>query len=457
MTWRPSWSRVGLAFLAAAGLGPVAASAQTISAPPRSEPQTRAAGADTRSSARQQVVFNGSFLGGHDDDSLAEGRSPAEGAPITGGTVFADSGLRYSLVKGVHSLLATGRGFVNAYPGTEFDTGAGGDGNVEVVTGSERTQVSGALMLRSDPFFSLGAFGPLAPAVEAGVLPDSSPIAAISLERAVTTAGTASLSQRWGLRHTTQVRYNYTKRDRRGALGRDFTSRDLQLTHSYLVGRNSTIGVAVNDTANDFFRTSGGQSAGQMSTRVAEVRVGRTIRPSRTRRVALSGGVGAQRTQGTLGATAAQYEFWSPTVSASVQTDIGRNWTLASDYRRAVAALDGLGGDAFPSNTFLLRTGGPIARKLSVSASVGSANGQAGAGESLGAYRDYTVTGQASYALAACCAAVVNYSHFEYDVTGAISGLPGDISRSSLRVGVSVTAPQPRAQGTTERGRRSGN
>lgn len=403
------------------------------------------------------MIYSGSFLGGRDNDSLAQGRLPAEGAPITGSTVFADSGLRYSLVKGVHSLLATGRGFVNAYPGTEFDTGAGGDTNVEVVTGSERTQVTGAVTFRSDPFFSLGAFGPLAPAVATGVLPDSSPIAAVSLERAVTTIGTASLSQRWSLRHTTQVRYNYMKRDRRGALGRDFTSRDLQLTHSYLVGRNGTIGVSVIDTVNDFFRTSGGQSAGQMSTRVAELRFGRTVRPSRTRRVVLSGGVGAQRTQGTLGVTAAQYEFWSPTVSASVQTDIGRSWTLASDYRRAVAALDGLGGDAFPSNTFLLRTGGPIARKLSVSASLGSANGQAGAGDSLGAYRDYTVTGQASYALAACCAAVVNYTRFEYDVQGAISGLPSDISRSSLRVGISVTVPESRGQGTTERGRRSGN
>lgn len=404
------------------------------------------------------MVFSGSFLGGRDDDSLAEGRSPAEGAPITGGTIFADSGLRYSLVKGVHSFVANGRGFVNAYPGTEFDPGAGGDGNVEVVTGSERTQVTGGVMLRSDPFFSLGAFGPLSPAVEAGVLPDASPITAISLERAVTTSASASLSRQWSLRHSTQLRYNYMKRDRRGALGRDFSSRDLQFTYSYLVGRNSTIGAVVVDTANDFFRTTGGVSAGRMATRVAELRAGRTIRLSRTRRVVLTGGAGAQRTAGDLGVTGQPYEFWSPTVSLGLQTDIGRNWTLASDYRRAVAAIDGVGGDAFPSNTFLFRTGGPIARRLSVTASIGSANGRAGAGESLGAYRDYTLTGQGSYALASCCAAVVSYTRFEYEVDGALStSLPSDISRSSLRVGLSITVPQARAQGTTERGRRSGN
>jgi hypothetical protein len=119
--------------------------------------------------------------------------------------------------------------------------------------------------------------------------------------------------------------------------------------------------------------------------------------------------------------------------------------------------LDRISRESFPSNTIFLRTGGLIGRRVQTTISGGYSSGRTGVAGDSGRYENRTVTAQLSYAIARCCATVVNYNRYDYEIVGVRdvpAGLPPSMKRDSVNVGFSLNLPLYDSQRRTPRPRR---
>jgi hypothetical protein len=124
--------------------------------------------------------------------------------------------------------------------------------------------------------------------------------------------------------------------------------------------------------------------------------------------------------------------------------DLGRSWLVRGIFSRGLTILEGVSNASFYANAAAVQLGGLIERRLDATVALGLASGKtATPGDEIGRYRTYTGTTQLRWALAQCCAAIVNYNYYHYTLTGIAlaQGFPTSMNRHAVRVGFSVWLP----------------
>ena len=312
--------------------------------PPSRSPEQVVATADESRRTVHTLTLTSALTGGRDSAGIAGATGGVGGDVSTGAAnAFADLGLSYSSSRGSRRFGVSGRGYVNSYPTSAIQSGFGADMSVGGETAlGRRTRAAANVIGRYDPFFSLGAFTP-APATGEGVpSPEMSPVNALIVNQHVwTTMGTASLVREWNPRQSTTVAYTLQSMDRRGSVGNDSTTHGGQLTHGLALGRSMQVSGGYQYSQSELTDVNNPARSGTFSAHGGEFRVTLLRRLSRTRRVRLSGGAGAQRVD-VIDLNDRVTPYWVPTGIGEVRVDIGRSWALSGDFRRAASTLSGV-------------------------------------------------------------------------------------------------------------------
>lgn len=427
------------------------AAAQVISAPARSTVPN--AGAEPQ----QTLTITASTTGGWDENQTGLLGAVGGDVGLSGYTAFADAGLAYTRTQGARESGVTARGYVSSFPGSNVQTGFGGDFSGRSAVGFGRTRLDLIGRARYEPFFSLGAFAPTQG--EAVAPADSTPLAGLSVDQHAWSYDAGStLSRTWSAMTNTSAGYSYLRRDFSGAsnLGSDTEMHSLQVAHTVGLDRTTGLGWTYQLTESSFNAPTSSIQTGDMTTHAVEMTFNIQRRLTRTRRLALQVGGGAQHAAGQVNATA-PYAYWTPTALATLRVDLGRSWALNADYRRATAALASFTQRPFAGDTVQLRTGGNLARRVNAAVTLAYSGGESAAVGERGRFSNTIAAAQLGFDVARWCSAVIGYTHFQYslaELVGVPSALPRDFSRSALRGGVTIVLPVIDAQrGSRDRGR----
>ncbi len=432
-----------LVLLCLAVLSATASEAQVIQAPPRV--LQRQPDSDR---LRQELTLEMDLLGGFDDNLSPEGQGGVfEFLPRPSGyTGFAATRIRYWIGRPERSIEVRGGGFVNAFRNIGLTPSYGGElelqGRTEL---GRRTEVNVGQNVRSAPFFALGAFNSLQPAVaDAGAeVPDSSPMNAFSKIRSLALDTSASLRRRWTRRTTMDLSYNFNERTYEDGPAFDSRRHVGSLSYDRSIGRSS--GLEASYRYSDFTSIDAeGNRPIEDHTLELGVRYGRDV--SRRRRVEISGGAGAVYTATIDALTRQPRRFWGPSGYATARIDLARTWTLAADYRRAVSVLQGLTAQAFFTHAGSVRLGGLLTDRMDLAFAGLYSNGQAGGardGPEPGRFETYAVTSQFRVLVTRWWSAVVSYSHYRYRLNSVASRTLGisPTSRNAVNVGFTVQVP----------------
>jgi hypothetical protein len=134
--------------------------------------------------------------------------------------------------------------------------------------------------------------------------------------------------------------------------------------------------------------------------------------------------------------------------SASTAIDVGRSWSINSDYHRSVSVPYALNTTQSPYVTHNLGAGfgGLLTDRIKLIGNGAFTNGQARAPLISGQarYHGYTVTGQLDFELSNSMTAMFNISHVETQMNVLASqafGVIPNLRRTQSRVGLSWTLP----------------
>ena len=383
------------------------------------------------------------FLGGF-DDNLKTVPSQAFVPSESGYLGRAATRIRYRMVRETGSLEARGGGFVNRFS-TVGTPSMGGDltvrGRREL---GRRTVMTLSQDVRSDPFFTLGAFDSLQQddAGEGNGLESSSTNAA-ALSRSLVLGTATSIRHRWRPRTATSVSYRFRDRSYSERVRPDSRSHQAEVSAEHSISRASGLEVS--------YRFSDEEATDPLGSRQTVQNHGATIGLryvkdlSRTRRVRLSGGVGPTVFE-TLDGVAQQPQRVRGTIGyGTAIVDLGQaSWTLESSYRRTVSVLHGFGS---PVRTYLtdaanVRLGGLLNDRAEVVFSGGYSNGRAGTDADT--FDSYAVTGQVSVPVTDWWWTMVSYGHYRYTLSRAASValvLAPRLQRNTLYVGFTLRTP----------------
>lgn len=422
--------------------------AQTLQRPPRSVGGIfggrRPVPADV---SHQELTLTMDFLGGFDDNLSPEG----SGSGVSTNPLLP----RESVYAGIAAGEVTywrGRGprFFQASGGAQMTTYSelftkplvGGDARVQAANaGLGRTGVDVSASAQYRPTFALGAFGPVASAVESGAVPDTDPTTGVSEMSSFLTGLSASADREWTRRQRTGVGYDFNDRQFTGTRGLDSRRHGARVSHTweFIRSANARLGYQYSDEAIE--RAQGGYRP--MRAHTADVGVEFRKRFSPTRTLAFSAGGGANHVRTRAAADESRLQYTVPSAYGTVRLDMVRTWAVSADVRRSVSVLDGLTAQSFVTHVVSLRAGGRITGDLALAVSVGYAQGRAPAGES-GSFESFNGSLQFDYAVARWCSFVANYVYYDHllrGVTEVPEGFPRRFERNSIRVGMTVWLP----------------
>ena len=412
---------------------PVVVGAQVL------EPPQRERAPRSESTSWRRVTVLATTLGSYDDNLTAD--QVALNPDVTsqsGYTGYADGTLKLEQGKGSRVFDVSGRGYVNSFRNVGLTPKYGADAIVHYGTGT-RHRFDLRQGIRNEPFYNIGGFSALRPAVDFVALPEENPLHASTSRRSWAAASRVDFTSQWSPRNALGLSYSFDTRDyldqngdSRAGVGSGFYTRNL--------GRRSKLRVSYAHADSRLLEPLGWMPL-QTHTADAGLDLERAFSP--TRRLVVSFGGGAIRAFTRERLTRESVTVWLPAGFGSLRTDWARTWSMSADYRRTVGAIQGISGDAFTTDAGLVRVGGFIARPLELTLSAGYAQGQASIGPP-GSYDTYTSTAQLRLVLSTKWSALVSYDHYQYDVRNIaliLGQLPTDVQRNAVRVGLAMDLP----------------
>ena len=435
-------------FVVLTGLGlliPADASAQVIERPSRPFRGLFASGGPPAdpNRTRQELTLTANALAGWEEGFVLGGGGIGDLRPgVTAYTGLAEARLRYFRGRTSHSWTVDGRAFTNSYS-VDLPTTFGGDAQVQTDQNfgrSNRFQFRQGITY--EPLLTLGGFDPLDTGVVPSVLPVSHATAGVIEQSSIGLNSAVSLTRTWSRRHSTSADYSFIRDDYLDESGFDSRTHRVAVSHSLSLTRRTSLrtsyhysDVAAVDTSAQGPGTDQGADVGFVYDRAL----------SPTRRMSFTVAGGATHVSMLQEGTNAPVEYWTPSGYGAMSLDFGRTWSVRGDFASGLTMLDSVTRQMFYTRAVGFQIGGLIGRRLETAVSAGFTAGRVGGGVSseVGRYQSSLSTAQLSWALARCCAALVNYSYYDYRVEDVelSSGLPPRFNRNAIRAGLSIWLP----------------
>ena len=408
----------------------------------------------------QRVSLRASVVTGYGDNLTSDGTGALSYPRGYIGT--SDAALTYSIGRASRSLEVNGRGLVNAYPNTgvrpSYGAGLGVSGRTLI---GRRNELAGSQNGQYDPFFPLGALGPAGSDAGTGV-PDSDPANVLADRRLLTTSSVVSLTRHWTRRTTTDLRYSLVRQtfagrgESDGPGGSDGRTHAGSLAIDSALGRNGGVRATFQQSDARFVQSDGGTLPTRSRGVDLGFRYGRAL--SRTRGIALSGGIGAAQVDTIDVVTREGLRSAIPSGYGTISIDLGPSWAIAADYRRSVSMLHGsISSEPFVAHEGTIRAGGPLTPRLRGGVTASYSNGLTlrESGEGPGRYDLYRGTAHVEFRLTAWWSAVVRVNHYRHhanSVGGESLGLAPTMHRNAVTAGFTWVFP-PEAAPSRRRAR----
>jgi hypothetical protein len=419
------------------------ANAQVIDRPPRS---TQGLFGTVRPTApnrpAQTLIVTFDALGGYEDSVSPDGRNgaPDPTAPAPGATSGTAAGmLTYQRESSTRGIEASGHGVVTAYRGVDVRPQVGGRGHMRAFgRWFNRLNLAGWSELDYRPTFMFGTFGPsIAP--DTGT-PPVDPTTGVTESESLNTTLGGSVAQEWTVRQRTNASHAYSRRRSYGWEALDIDDQRTVVGHSWAFVRNTSVMGAYTLSR----QRAGNESVEIMplDTQTASLGFELRVPVSRTRRMTFSGDAGATRVDTLTAEGHAPIQYTTPSGGGSVRIDLGRTWSVSSDYRREVTMLGGVTGQAFVTTTLTGWAGGQWGRSL-LSFTATHTDGGQQQGD-VGSFRSLGAIAQMQYRMTRRVALVANYSYYEHDmrdVSAVPLGFPSTFERNAVRVGMTFWLP----------------
>jgi hypothetical protein len=388
-----------------------------------------------------ELTFDMSLLGGYDDNvSSDQGLNADPLAPrVAGWNVLGSSEMRYWRGRSTRSIEATGRGYVNGFPGVEggVPTMFGGDGSVNGFTRvGSKLSLTGSGQLQYQPTFRFGSTSDVGGVPITPVDPTSGLTELSSLSTSV--FGTAT--QAWNTRHNTSVNVSYDRRQYTSDGAFDTRSSMAGLSYMWHFNRALTLSTSYR-RVHQSVQDSGRDRPLDSNTGDIGLQVQRRISPTRT--LMLSAGGGVMQIE-TLTATGdAPFDYLAPTYHATVRVDLYRTWSLSGVLNRSTSVIEGVTRQSFLRTTGSVWLGGNIGRKLLMTATGTFLKGTPHEGET-GSVESNSASLQVQYALSRSIGLIGSYSYYDHQLSNIIdvaNTFPRRIDRNSVRLGMTIWLP----------------
>jgi hypothetical protein len=429
------------------------AGAQSLAQPLRSAPPPDA------DRTTQQLTITARALGGY-DDHLASRRIavlPSSATDQGGYTGHAAVALRYRRGRPARWVSLDGSAYLLSYSNVHIGSPVGGQIRAAGTTTLGRSaQVEISQQVRTDPYVSFGAFGPLRPDLGPDVGPDTDPTNGLRPERSWGSISSASLNWRLTPRNTVSTGYDYVRNEYIGEAGFDNRTHAAQL--SFLRSLTRTVAARASYRYADTLLVEPQRNESRpLAEHTLEAGLDHAKALSPTRRMQFSAGAGATHVETVSRFGGRPLEYWTPSGHASARADIARTWAVSAAYRRGVAFLDGITPESFLADVVLLQTEGNVSRRVELMFSSGYSNGKQRTQLVSGRYDTFTLTAEARVAIARPWALILTYDRNEYRLFSFPAppvGPPPRYARNAIRVGMTYSFSQSSAR--TERPARPG-
>jgi hypothetical protein len=402
--------------------------------------------------SRQELTATANVLAGY-DDNLSEGSGSADqgSRQQPGSRGLGSAALRFWSGREARSLTTTGRGYATRYSSTRR-TGIGGDFQLEGMTAVGRaSRLSAEARASYTPFFTTGTFGSLSNDMDRELSPDANPLNGIEGQHSWHSGGAVTFGRRWTRHDNTNVGYTYSKSDYLGPSGFDSEQHGLTVDYSRAFG---SLNIKPSYQRSEQHLLEIGQADHLITLESVELGAIYQTRPSRNRRLSLTGGVGATRTKEFSPIADGTAGEWTPAGHGSVGLGVGRTWTVELDYRRTMSTLDAISRRPLATDAAFVRLGGSVSRKLELMLSGGYSAGRQTSIESAGQFTSRSGSAEARYRLGRSVGVHVNYTYFDSGMRGFQElhpGIPAQITRNVVNVGFSLWLPLYGTWGSTQR------
>ena len=430
-----------LVLLFAAALLPSSVSAQLVGddSPELRRPYRGLFGSSTDPRAPQSLVFNASLYGAYDDDltGRGEGSRPHPSETISGYYAGFQSNAEYSRKTDGYTLGMDGGVQVHRY----FDQSYTAPAYFQGITYDTRLWGRARLALTERFLHTPNYRVNLLPAT--GPVGDDNPDAGsgdpdLDLFRlkANRYLGVAAFSQPLGRRSELTAFYDIRYVDFNAGDREDFRTNGFAFGFSHRITSHAALRLGYGR------RTSSNLQAGSDIHRIdAGVDYSRAISLSRRTSLAFSTGSAVQMADSTQLArpTRTQFHFIG---SARLQHEIGRTWTAAASYRRALNVREGF-DQPLMTDAVAATLGGLISRRLEMTINAGFVDAS-GTIDTRTAYQAFSASTNLQYALNRGVAIFARYFYYDYefsDQAALESGLAVAAQRNGVRVGITTTLP----------------
>ncbi len=401
---------------------------------------------------RSELTFTGSVLVGHDtwlSPAGAAGGIDATTAPQSGGTLNGEAAIRYHRGRAQRSVTVDARTLTLGYSGIGVDPTINGHVSIDGETNLGRVaQLRLAQSFSYEPTLVLGGTGAslgdagTALAPEADIPIVSSVTSGYLEQRSWSSNSSASVERRWTPRQTTEVNAGYLRSTFLDELGFDTRAVRADASHTWQVTRTASLRGLYS------FTDLHSQAADGLTTPMTDQRIdgalGYARRLTPTRHLSFSVGGGATRVSTLNSSNRSPLAYWMPSGEGSFAIDVGRSWSVATNYTRSVSVLQGVSLTTFATDSANVAVDGLISSRIETSISATYSNGHAGGSNTQGRFEHYTGSLQFRYAISRCCAAAINYDYYVYtfaDVPDLSPAFLSNFDRQAIRVGFTVWLP----------------
>lgn len=401
---------------------------------------------------RRELAFTGSLLGGYDDMlrltggagvPLQRGESVQSGYSGTG-----DASLRFFLGHATTSVTVTGRAFSSAYSNYRGRPQVGGNMSAVLATGIGRRNVLRASQrVTYAPTLVLGAFRSHEAGVDPSLLPDAGERGGVQQQRSVGRISSLNYQRQLTTRHRLNTEYSFSARRYLDDYGFDDTTHAATVRYSWRLSRQVELDASYRGAAGQYTDRRPEARWGDVpSLRTHAIEAGVTLvrRISATRQAQLSLAGGTTYAESLFGDEFVRLDSWMPSGTASLRLDLLRTWSVAGNYRRGTATLQGITLETFTTDAAGVTLSGSLGRRIESATNFGYSTGGSMQGNAFGTYSTYAAATQFRYALARCCAASVNYDYNFFRVENLATvptGFPTRYDTNGLRMGVTIWMP----------------
>ncbi len=441
-----SMRRLSILALAVLAICPSIADAQVINRPQRAFRGLFGGGRPNPTGTRQELSLTFNALGGYDDNAATgEGANIPTATPTGGsstGTFDANLSYLYGSVNRSLSVNAgaglTTYGNAAVDPSRNFSLGVSGSTKV-----GARTTLSVTDNLRYTSLYRLDS--PITDTLPVEDLPTTdSAVFGLGDRSSVTNSVSASIDQRISRTGALIGSYGYTTTTFPEGTTGGYNAHNAGGRYAQQVGRWTSVHGEYNYGKTQFGFVEGQDGRPLDSHQIAGgLTWQRRLSPRRTFYVSASGGAMRLESLTGTGPTQTLFQIWTPFAEFSTRLDLGRNWNLGGQYRRAAQTLGGLSTEAFVNDGGTFTLSGLLTRRLDVAFIGGVARGATAAAGGSSTYSTATGSTQLRFALNRMFSAVASYHYYHYDFNDTVlpEGVAPVFGRNAVRVGVSMWLP----------------